>query len=428
MTLTAVLAPPQSEALETAADQRARLLAPSRFLGRQPIVDARCRLFGYELLLRPEKMLRVTDDPEQITREAVDHWLLLVAAPNQGYAFVRCTREAIVDRLVTLLPPDNTFLVIPADLAPDPALLAACSDLQRLGYRLALDHALALHPGSPFLDFADLIRIDFPQTGHLQRRALFSMVDPTRTRFLAEKIEAEVQMRIALAEGCSLFQGSFICQPILFSSRSIPQNSAVYLSLLGALHRIPSDLRKVEKLISGDPSLCFRVLRLANSALQGHPAIITSIREALLLVGDDAVRRLVTVAMAGALAAHRSPALLSMALARARFCELLAPLLSEQPSQLYLLGLLSLLDALLETSLDRILASLPISPAMKSALAGDSTAAGHALALVRHLEACDWQQCEELQHSLGLAEGAVAGFYVEALRWASLMMGNELPV
>ncbi|HEX4038933.1 MAG TPA: HDOD domain-containing protein [Acidobacteriaceae bacterium] len=423
-----LIAPPHPDVPDTAADQRARLLAPSRFLGRQPVIDAHCGLFGYELMLRPERMPRVTDDPEQITREAVDHWLLLIPDPNQGCAFVRCTRAAIADRLVTLLPPENTFLVIPADLDPDPLLLQSCQDLRQLGYRVALDHALALYPGSPFLDCADLIRIDFPQTGHLQRRALYRMADPKRTRFLAQNIDAEVQMRIALAEGCFLFQGNFICQPVLFASRSVPQNSAVYLSLLGALHRVPSDLHKVEKLISADPSLCFRVLRLANSALHGHPGIITSVREALLLLGDDTVRRLVTVAMAGALAAHRAPALLSMALARARFCELLAPAVGEPPSQLSLLGILSLLDMLLETSLDRILRSLPISPEMKSALTGDPSPAGRSLALIRHLEACEWTQCEDLQHSLGLAEGAVASFYVEALRWASLMMGNALPV
>jgi c-di-GMP-related signal transduction protein len=421
-----VLAPSPPASLETAADQRSRLLAPSRFLGRQPIVDARGRIFGYELLLRPEKMPRVTDDPEQVTREAVDHWLLLVPEVHQGCAFVRCSPDSILERLVTLLPADNTFLILPADLDPDPPLLEATRDLHRQGYRFALDRASTLPPQSPFLSCADLIRIDFEQCDHLQRRAIYQLGDRKHCRFLADKVETEVQMRIALAEGCSLFQGNFVCQPVLFSSHSVPQNTAVYLSLLAQLHRFPADLRKLEKLISADPSLCFRILRLANSALQGHPGTITSIREALLLVGDDAVRRLVTVAMAGALAAHRSPAVVDMALARARFCELLAPSIGGQPPQFYLLGILSLLDVLLETTLDRILQSLPVSPAIKGALAGDASPAGHALSLVRHLEACEWTQCEELQHSLNLAEGAVADFYVQAVRWASLMMGREL--
>jgi EAL and modified HD-GYP domain-containing signal transduction protein len=148
------------------------------------------------------------------------------------------------------------------------------------------------------------------------------------------------------------------------------------------------------------------------------------VREALLMVGDDALRRMVTVAMAGALGGHRSTALLSMALSRARFCELLAPSLSETPSELYLLGILSLLDVLLETHMARILQHLPIRPAMKAALAGDESAAGRALELVRSLESCEWQRCEEIQNLLGLAEGAIASIYVDSMRWASTMMGQ----
>lgn len=421
-----LIAVPQHEMPETAADQRARLLAPSRFLGRQPIVDAGCRLFGYELLLRPEKMARVNDDPEQLTREVVDHWLLLIPDETQGCAFVSCTRTAVVDRVVSLLPAGNTILGIPASLEADPALVESCNDLRQIGYRFALDRAAELEADSPFLDIAEFIRIDFPHTDHAKRREIYRMAKRSGIRFVAGGIETEIQMRIALAEGSSLFQGNFVCQPVLFSSRSVPQNTAVYLSLLGLLQKIPSDLRKVEKLISGDPSLCFRVLRLANSALTGHPGVVTSLREALLLIGDEAMRRLVTVAMAGALAAHRSPALLSMALTRARFCELLAPSLSEQPAQFYLLGILSLLDVLLENSLSRILQSLPISAEMKAALGGDGSSGGRALGLVRNLEGCEWERCEELQGSLGLAEGVVAGHYVEAVRWAETMMGKDL--
>jgi len=427
-----VIATLQLDAPATAADQRARLLAPSRFLGRQPIVDAHCGLFGYELLLRPERMTRVSDDPEQIARETVDHWLLLTPDDGQGAAFVHCTRALIVDGFVTLLPAENTVLVLDVSpdfgLAdPDRELVTVCLELRQRGYRFSLDHARSLPTGSSLLEIADFIRIDFSTTDFPSRRELYRRGERRHRRFLAEKIETEVQMRIALAEGCSLFQGNFVCQPILFSSRSVPQNSAIYLTLLALLQQMPTDLRKVEKLISGDPSLCFRVLRLANSALQGHPGIVASIQEALLLVGDNAVRRLVTVAMAGALAAHRSPAVLSMALARARFCELLAPSLAEPPGPLYLLGILSLLDVLLECPLDRILRSLPLSQEMKSALAGDASPAGRTLALVRGLEACDWQHCEELQHDLGLGEGSVASSYVEAIRWAALMIGHELP-
>jgi c-di-GMP-related signal transduction protein len=400
--------------------------APNRFLGRQPILDAHRQLFGYELLYRAGKSDHFSGDPDQATRQVIDHWLLLIPDSGRAASFVNCTRDALVEGLVTLLPRESTVLEILENIHPDPELIDCCLALKRQGYRFALDGFMPDASRAAFLHFADFIKIDFQAAGFDQRREIYAMAAGTGAQLLAEKIETDIQLRIAITEGCTLFQGYFFSQPILLSSPTVPQNYVVYLKLLAALHHTPADLRRIEKLISADASLCYRVLRIANSALQGHPGMISTIREALLMVGDDAIRRIVTVAMAGGLAARRSPALVAMALARAQFCELLAPSLAAEPAQFYLTGLLSLLDVLLETPLARILESLPVAPSMKSALAGDKSSAGRALDLVRSLEACDWQRCEQIQLELALAEGAIAASYAQALRWASSMVSQEL--
>jgi EAL and modified HD-GYP domain-containing signal transduction protein len=412
------------------------ITTPSRFLGRQPILDAQRHLFGYELFFRAGKTDHFSGDPDQATREVIDHWLLLVpdspctssihTASARTASFVNCTRAALVEGLVTLLPPDSTVLEILENIDPDPELIDCCLALKSQGYRFALDGFLPKSSRVPFLHFADFVKVDFQVADYDLRREVYAMVRSSAACLVAEKVETEIQLRIAISEGCTLFQGYFFSQPVLLSSTTVPQNYFVYLRLLATLHREPTDLRKIEKLISADVSLCYRVLRLANSALLHHPGIVSTIREALLMVGDDAIRKMVTVAMAGALSSYRSPALISMALSRAQFCELLAPSLSAEPAQFYLLGILSLLDVLLETSLERILENLPISPAMKSALTGDTSSAGRALELVRSLEACDWDRCEQIQQQLGLAEGSIAAMYAQSLRWASTMIGREL--
>jgi EAL and modified HD-GYP domain-containing signal transduction protein len=424
--MSPVASPAPSEAPSPTAPHPP-ISAPSRFLGRQPILGAQRHLFGYELLYRACKTDHFSGDPEQATREVIDHWLLLIPYSTRTASFVNCTRNTLTEGLVTLLPPASTVLEILENIEPDPELIDCCLTLKKQGYRFALDGFLPQSSRAPFFHFADFIKLDFHAAGYDLRSEVYAMAAGSGARFLAEKIETEIQLRIAISEGCTLFQGYFFSQPVLLSSRVIPQNYFVYLKLIAELHRDPASLRKIEKLISADASLCYRVLRLANSALQGHPGIVSTIREALLLVGDDAVRKMVTVAMAGALTAHRSPALISMVLSRAHFCELLAPALSLQPAQLYLLGMLSLLDALFEMPLSRILETLPITPAMKAALAGDDSPRSLALHLVRSLEACDWIGCEKIQHRLGLAEGAIAAMYAQSLRWASTMIGQELP-
>jgi EAL and modified HD-GYP domain-containing signal transduction protein len=423
--MPAIASSSQSETTRPAAHHHAPLTALSRFLGRQPILDARRRLFGYELFYRAGKSDAFSGDPEQATREIVDHWLMLIPEHNRGAAFVNCTRSALVDGLVTLLPAESTVLEIPPNVDPDPELITSCVALRDKGYRFALDAFMPQPTRAPFVALADFIKIDFQSADFQARREIYAMAAGVHAQLLAEKIETDIQQRIAVAEGCTLFQGYFFSQPILVESRAVPENYFVYLRLLALLRQDPTDLRKLEKLISADASLCYRVLRLANSAIQGHPTFIANIREALLLVGDHAVRRVITVAIAGSLS-RRTPALVSMVLARARFCELLAPSLSQDPPSFYLLGMLSLLDVLLDAPLARILQALPVSAEMKSAITGDQSPAGRALALVRSLETCDWQACEQLQLLLKMPEGTIAPLFVEAMRWASAMSSESM--
>jgi EAL and modified HD-GYP domain-containing signal transduction protein len=128
------------------------------------------------------------------------------------------------------------------------------------------------------------------------------------------------------------------------------------------------------------------------------------------------------VALTRALTGHRSLALLSLALVRARFCELLAPAVAEPLASLYLLGLFSLLDALLDAPMRQILDTLPIDCEMKAALMGNDSSRGLALQLVRSLELCDWAACETLCRRLEVSESAASAMYVESLHWASAML------
>jgi len=415
------IASSQSQTSQPASDHHPPFASHSRFLGRQPILDAKRGLFGYELFYRAGKTGAFSGDPDQATREVIDHWLMLIPEHDRVNAFVNCTRTVLLEGFVTLLPPQSTILEILPDIEPDPELIDACLALRAKGYRFALDAFLPHTRRAPFLALADFIKIDFQTADFETRREIYVMAAGTQARFVAQKIETGIQQRIAVAEGCTLFQGYFFSQPVVVESRTVPHNYFVYLKLLAALHHAPTDLRKLEKLISADASLCYRVLRLANSAIQAHPAFINSMREALLLIGDDAVRKVVTVAMVGSLANQRTPALISMILARARFCELLAPFLSQDSASFYLLGMLSLLDILLDAPLIRILQAIPVSPEIKSALHGDRSPAGRTLDLVRCLESCDWQACEQLQFLMKIPEGSISPLFLEAMRWASDM-------
>ena len=396
---------------------------PTRFLGRQPILDNNLNLFGYELLFRSGTDNTFSGDPEEATRRVTDNYLRIVPEATRSTAFVNCTREALLPGVVTLLPPHNTVLEILEDVEPDADVLASCAALKKQGYRFALDDFLPIPSKLPFLPLADFIKIDFRGADAKIRREIYAMARGYPATLLAEKVETPQDMEVARAEGCQLFQGYFFSKPIISAQRAIPRNHFTYLRVLAALCRPRPDINEIEGLIKTELSLCYALLRLVNSALYGLPSRVSSIRNALLMVGDDGVRTLVTIALAGVFSETHSKSLVSMAVERAKFCERLAPMLGEEGSKLYLLGMLSLIDAIVQIPMSQIVKSLPLTQDMNDALVGDFSPIKIALDLARCYEAGSWHCCEKLQGQLGLTESRTASMYVDSLHWADAAIG-----
>lgn len=418
-------APPAGVALAFNAKPPAPAKRPepvTRFLGRQPILDANLNLYGYELLFRAGSANVFSGDQEEATRLVIDNCLALIPEAGQGITFVNCTRDALVTGIVTLLPSENTVLEILEDVQPDDELIEACRKLRRAGYKFALDDFSPEEFRIPFLEIADYVKVDFRASDIEARKQIYAMVAPSKAKLIAEKVETARDIQAAQAEGCEFFQGYFFSKPLIVSSHLIPQNHLTYLQLLSELSMIPSDLDKVEKLIKSEPSLCYRLLRLVNSAMYSLKNPVSDIRAALMVVGDDEVRKLVTVGLAGAFATGHSKSLISVALERARFCELLAPLLQEPSGKLYLLGMLSLIDALLQKPMTQIMELLPIAEDMKTVLLGKQNSLSVALTMIRCYESGDWRGCEDVREVLGLSETKALTIYVQSVHWAEKML------
>ncbi|TCK75369.1 EAL and HDOD domain-containing protein [Acidipila rosea] len=399
-----------------------QVLAPTRFLAKQPIFDSDLQLFGYELLFREGFENCFSGSPESATKQVMDSYLLLCMDSDPGTIFLNCTRDALVSRLVTLLPPATTVLEILEDVEPDEAVLAACSELRRKGYRFALDDFSPLPSRMPLLQFADFIKVDFQLSSAADRAAIYALVHGTNIKLLAEKVETQEEVEEARREGNTYFQGYFFSRPQVIAQRDIPPNHTTYMRLLAALSQTPLDMKSIEQLVVAEASLCYRLLRLVNSALFGLRREVQSIHNALIMIGEQEFRKLVTVALAGVLAENQQPTLISLALERARFCELLAPPIEQNSAEQYLLGLLSLVDAILESPMQQVVDSLPLRPEVKAALLGEPNFVGMPLHLRRRYEEGNWQACSDLQQVLGLTESFITQVYVDAVSWANQVL------
>ena len=203
------------------------------FLARQAIFDQIGHVYGYELLFRLGPQNHFTGDSDVATRAMVDNWLL------QGFdrvtgcfpSFLNCTREALVNGLVTLLPRTRTVLELVETVRPDKEVVSACRSLKQIGYGIALDDFQFSKEMEALVELADYVKIDF-RLPESQRKKTLRQLEGSGVRLVAEKVETEGELKIAFEYGFELFQGYFLGHPTIFSKRKTPIDAACHRRLL----------------------------------------------------------------------------------------------------------------------------------------------------------------------------------------------------
>lgn len=396
---------------------------------RQPILNPLGKIYGYELLFRMGGEANFRGDPNAATRSILDQSAIhgLDALANGRTAFVNCTREAIVQEQVRVLPHGKTVLELLETLEPDAELLSACLQLHRVGYRFALDDFSWSDAWVPFLPLVDYIKVDIEQTDMTERMVLMQnlRLHGCAARLIAERVETEEQFQQLRREGFELFQGYFFARPAIVENRVIPTNRLLHLDLLRALLEDPLDQNKLSELVKRDPALMLRLFRLVNSPLYGVRNEVHSIRVALQLVGDAVFRRMATLAVASEMAGGQPSELLLLAFHRARFCEMVAEDRRQDATEQYLLGILSLVPALLNVSAESLVSHLPLRQPIQYALLGAENPERGTLSWLESYEHGNWKRCDELAVSFGLTPEIMAQRYLDSSQWAAENMPRE---
>ncbi|MGC9158070.1 MAG: EAL and HDOD domain-containing protein [Terracidiphilus sp.] len=391
-----------------------------RYVARQPILDLRNRVYGYELLFRAGPEAIFQGDGELATRTVLDNTVLYGLEKLTGGlpAFVNCTSEALIGNLVHVLPSGMTVLEILESLDPTPALIAACTRLKACGYRIALDDFIWAPKFEPLLDLADYIKVDFLLSGATERQRLLKRLSGVTVALLAEKIETQEEYRQACREGFTLFQGYYFCRPVLLENRRIPANRLSHIEILQLLQGESIDLHKLTRLLKRDASLTYRLLRLVNSPIYGMRQEVRSIQSALVVVGEDAFRRIALLAIASELNAGQPAEILQMAFVRARFREVAARQCALDSAEQYLLGMLSLLPAMLRLPMEELTPLLPLRREIRAALGGEANAPRVLLGWIEDHERGDWAACDSLACENSMDSEALATCYAQAVVWA----------
>jgi c-di-GMP-related signal transduction protein len=387
-------------------------------VARQPILTADEKVFGYELLFRDgvENHFRETDC-DSASRRTLDTSLQigLEVLCDGRRGFVNCTRDVLLRDYMMLLPSTLAVVEVLESVSADEDVVAALHRLKSAGYTIALDDFVADDPREPLTEIADIIKVDIQQTTFEQSA---DMLKKWRCRLLAEKVETREEFNAAKDAGFLYFQGYFFRRPEVLHARDIPANRLNYLRLLREVSQPEIDVLKFEAMIKQEVSLCYRLLRYLNSSAFGVRNEVHSIRHALAMLGEYEVRRWVRLVATLTICENRSSELISSAMVRARFCELLAPRVPHGDSDLFLMGLFSMIDSILEIPMIKVLEVVPVDHETKAVLLGERSKLRPLYDLMLAHESGDWATTAQRSRELGLSENEISEASWQAMQWA----------
>ena len=390
-----------------------------KFIARQPILDTRLQVFAYELLFRggPQNSFQpFANAGSSVIADSITLFDLDMLT-GHARAFVNVDEMALRLGAPRLLPADRIVVEILETVRPTQEILGACGELRSAGYQLALDDFVDSPEIAPLVEFASFLKIDFQMFDARARSALARKYTDKSIRLLAEKVETESEFREARDLGFSYFQGYFFCKPSMVETREIPGNKAIQLQLLTAVAAPELRFDIIENLLKQEPSLLYRLLRYLNSPILGLRSEVRSVRHAIVLLGENEFRRWASIFAIISMSAGKSPELIRTALTRAFFCEEFAgaAVVREKSASLFLMGLLSVTDALLDEPMREVLQTLPIIQEVRIALCGGTNRFRDVFDLVLALERAEWIRLSDIAARIGCDEGKIPDSYLSAL-------------
>jgi len=401
------------------------------FVARQAIFDTNLRIFAYELLFRScSQGPAIIENESSATAHVIANGLS-IAAPqlDSRPAFINFPEELLIDGAPLALRPDACVIEILETVQLSGRLLKALKRYKEQGYLLALDDYVGQEELLPLLQLADIVKVDVMGMSAPEIIKLFQKLRAPGRTLLAEKISDRKTFELAAALGTRYFQGFYFCKPVVERGTTIKTGTATRLQMIAELSSDDYDVKKVSRVISHDPGLSYRLLKVINSPYFGFRGKVRSLEQAVALMGGKPLRQwLMLVMLADIGEGGRHEDLVFTSVCRGTFLERLArerPLRPYPPDTMFLVGLFSNLDALLNQSMEEIIPCLPLDNEVAAALLGRDNALRKYLDLRLFLETARWEEAEALIEEMRLQREKVAALSAQAAAWTSMMLEFE---
>ncbi|GAB2180232.1 EAL domain-containing protein [Denitratisoma sp. agr-D3] len=398
------------------------------FLGRQPILDRQNQLYAYELLFRTgrQNVARVEDDlvasASVISHAFADLGIEQALGPYKG--FLNCDEALLLSDIPEILPPDKIVLEVLETVDITPAIVERCRDLKARGFTLALDDFVNYEDKfKPLLDQVDIVKVEILPYDPAALALTTAKLKQWPVQMLAEKVDAREQAEYCHGLGFDLFQGYYFAHPSIVEGRKLGHSQLALMRLMGLVLE-GEETDRLESALKQEPGLALNLIRLTNSVATGCRERVSSLRHAIAVLGRRQFQRWLQLMLYTNPSGQKgiSP-LMMMAASRGRLMELLAGHVSRQRDfgdQAFLVGIVSLVPALIGVAMEDILKSIHLAKEIQDALTGGQGRLGTLLALAQALEAGDGATCHQLLTTLpGLDHHIVNRHLTEALCWAN---------
>ena len=394
------------------------------FIARQPIFDRKNKVYGYELLFRKNNNnYFVPMDDDAATAELIYNSFFVFGIDNLTdgtKAFINCSKGLIDSDFLEVLPKDKIVVEILEREKASRATMEACLRFRSLGYKLALDDFILDEDNLPLVGLTNIIKVDFPDVSCEQQAALINKYK-NKVIFLAEKIETRDDYRKAVELGYDLFQGYFFCKPNVLKSKDIKTVRASLIAIIDELHKPEPSYFKISDIIQTDLGLSYKLLRLANSVYIGARFKVSSINQALNLLGTRELYQWITLMILKDLQDNDNGELVKQSLIRGKLMNMLALEFhwSDHDSDYFFIGIFSLIDVILSRSFEEILAELPLSDRVKNTLLGEKNDIRDLLDCIASVERAEWDKLNQYQIMQTIGPEKFMARYVEAIKWAN---------
>jgi c-di-GMP-related signal transduction protein len=397
-----------------------------KFIARQPIFGPDMKLYAYELLFRASMKNGFEPNPMASQSVIVDSMMVFDMERLLGAAkaFVNVDEKALRSEAAKLLDPRRVVIEILEHVEPTEEIVAACHELRHRGYELAIDDFTGGEKWRPLIPLVKFLKVDFRECGERTQRVIAEQYLHRGISLLAEKVETEEELKRSKEFGYTYFQGFFFCRPTLLTDHDIPADKTVCMRILKEMSAPEINVHRVEETMRQDPSLIYKLLRYLNSPLLGRSGEVRDIPQAVRLLGEKEFRRWVSIVAIVALGSGKPVELARTAVLRGYFCEEVAHASGRlaEASELFLMGMLSLADALLDRPMEKLLEDLPVTEEIAEALRGGDNDLRGIYDLMIAYERGTWNSVAKAARRVNVEEAILPECYMRATEKASMLV------